>query len=167
MITNCLDVSHNSWDDTPVTMTKEDTSRPITISSSCGQGGTFNIEFIDINNGLLYLPASAFSASCSRTNYTITWNGSSYSYTRSNLVNNVTVSIRGSNYTFDTAEANALDIQAWIGQGVPSKFSQNDAGLARISTDSSGVPISRASSAQNCHRYVAGKEAGWNKVTPW
>ena len=177
MITNCLDLSHNTWGNTSVTMSKEDTTRPVTITSDCGQGGTFNIEFIDVDSAMLYLPSSAFSASCSRAAYTISWNGNDYSYTRSELGNNVTVNIRGTNYTFDTAESKAVDVQAWIGKGVPSKFSVNDAGIARISDDSSGVQINYGTSAQNCHRYVdangdgdgvdAGDQRGWNSVTPW
>lgn len=66
---------------------------------------------------------------------------------------------------------NTWDTSAGV-QSIPAAGTPNLANSDTISTENGGVPLSNATSAQNCHRvgdvqYGNSTGAGWNNVTPW
>lgn len=176
MITNCLDIDHNSWEDSPLTMINGDI---ITISGvdtgggnkqcSTDANGAQTVNLLELSANKIFIPSNSFSKGCSRQNITLNWNGADYSLTSVDFVN-------GGSYD-EIVLNNDVDMQQFIGRQVHSSGTENLAGKATIQTDNDGVILSVATSAQNCHRYVdwnddgdtndAGDQKGWNTVTPW
>lgn len=176
MITNCLDVTHSTWDDDAVTVVASDS---VTISGAAVGGkqgcdaavnSTHTVVSINLATNSIFVQASSFSSSCSRQNVTLTWNGNGYS------LSSVDFSDGAGPGGTDEIQLNAdIDMQNFIGMQIPSSGTQNLAGLATVQTDNDGVMLPLATSAQNCHRFYDSnggsaddaEQKGWNKVTPW
>ncbi|PLX73772.1 MAG: hypothetical protein C0615_10550 [Desulfuromonas sp.] len=99
----------------------------------------------------------------------MTWQGDPYALTSVDFVAPDKISLNAPEDLEDN----------FIGKIVPSAGSINGAGtiVYPVGTDNSEVTISRATSAQNCHRYIdwnndgdaadLDEQPGWNTVTPW
>jgi hypothetical protein len=175
MMTNCLDVSHNTWDDAPITMVAGD-SVSISGATEGGKQGCSEdvnashvISLLELSSNVIFVAPDSFTTGCSRQNVTLNWMGVDYSLSSVDFVD-------GS--TYDEIVLNAdIDMQQFIGRQVHSSGTGNLAAKATVQTDNDGVMLTTATSAQNCHRYVdangngdgidAGDQRGWNSVTPW
>ena len=166
LISNCLDTSHNTWDDTPKTMVQGDTVD--FTGSSCSNGAGYVVEFLDLKDTNIVLRSDSFSAGCTREDIILTWNGTDYSLARTDIVNDDT-SYGG---TYDLITLNTTsDMANFVGRQVLSTGSLNMTGTSQVHVDNDGVTLSNATSAQNCHRVgdsiQGGTGSGWNTVSPW
>ncbi len=179
MITNCLDTKHNTWDDSPATMTKEDpVYNTVTISNSaCYNNQTFDIEALDMKNDWILFPSSSFANDCDDGNkgtLTLTWRGTAYNTMKYAFKNNARqITVNSTTYTYDVLELPTVsDFAQFRGRQVPSAPSSNGNDASYVYADNSGVTLSNATSSQNCHRladpdFSNAGGSGWNNVTPW
>lgn len=182
MITNCLDIEHNTWDDAPVGV-RNGTEVQISGSGN-GNNGTFNAVGMAINGNT---PVMLFTNNTLNTNesggFTVTIDpgGSNEIYTEGS--NNTfeietSVNIGGTNYdiVYDDLNKESTLGRYIVGRRTPPKGVDNKSG-SQIYDDNDDVQLAYATSAQNCHRYEdanndgdgidPGDEEGWNTVTPW
>jgi hypothetical protein len=178
MMTNCLDLSHNSWDDASLTIVAGDvvtvSGAPTSGSQSCDTSvnAAHIVVGVDLASNAIFVDPASFSGSCSRKNITLNWNGTDYA------LPSVDFTDGGGAGGTDEITLNAdIDMSNFIGRQVHNTGITNLAGKATIQVDNDGVMLTVATSAQNCHRYVdwndngdtsdAGDQKGWNNVTPW
>jgi predicted CXXCH cytochrome family protein len=183
MMTNCLDVSHNTWDDLS-TITAGDTVTISGVPTSKAQDCKGTINSIHTVVGSFYssqivtLPTTAFTQGCNNKDATIVWKDSVGTTLFSGTLPVSFTDDADSGSGFDEIDLSDGDnFTNFLGRETPPTGTGNLAGLSSVKLDNDNLRISMGTSAQNCHRYIdwngngdtsdAGDQKGWNNVTPW